>query len=153
MSEPTSRLKLIACLVAAALCVGVGYKLAPDAKTKVETQIIERTTYLTRNTDSATATDKTKTTTFPNGTTVVETDKSKAVVSEKSHASETVKTTTATSLLPNYSLGVSAVFNPRAPLEREYQIEMSKRLWKTPFSGTLTYQTNRTIAAGVRIDF
>ena len=148
MSEPTSRLKLIVCLVAAALCVGVGYKLAPVQPAETKTVFVDKVIYK----DRVVTKDVVRTETRPDGTKIVTEEKSKDVSRQQEHEVKK-ETVTVSADTAKYSLGLGLVLDPFNPLKREYQVELGRRLWETPIWATVSYQTNKTIVLGLRVHF
>lgn len=152
------RVKASLPLLAMAL-IGWGLVVWMQTRPEVEPKerIIERTTYLDRVINQSVAADKTKTTVFPNGTKVIETDKSKTLVVEREQlkAVDNQRTSTAYSK-PKYSVGLSVGRKADKNILTQsnlYNIELGYRLMESPIWLTTNVSTDRTILLGARFDF
>ncbi len=109
--------------------------------------------------------DIVKTVTKPDGTTIVTVSKVdvksdektkeqiKEIIDEKTveHIQEKELSHTAPSLSrSSYSFGVSIILDYQKPLDREYEFQISRRLWVTPVWGSVSINTQKELELGIR---
>lgn len=143
-----NRLKIAGYLLAALALVGVGYKLAPVQPAKE--MIVYQDKVVVK--DRVVTKDVVRTETRPDGTKIVTTENEHST----EHTTDTDKSKTvvvSTAAQTRYSLGVGIILDPFNPLNRDYQIELGKRLWSTPLWGTFAVNTNKTIVLGIKYEF
>lgn len=99
--------------------------------------------------------DRVTTTTKPDGTKVVEVDKSQTVVTEKERSSEDTKTkiTEKVTALSKYSLGVTYRPEHLFPLAGVYGAEAGVRILQTPLWVTASFSTKREATLGLRLEW
>lgn len=142
------KLKLLGYLLAALALIGVGYKLAPVHPAKTETVFVDKVVYQ----DRVVTKDVVRTETRPDGTKIVTEEKVKDT-SRQEEREVKRETVTVSTPLTKYSIGLGLVLDPFNPLKREYQVELGKRLWTSPMWLTASYQTNKSIVLGLKLEF
>lgn len=114
-------------------------------------QIVEKTVMVDRVVTKNV--ERVKTKTLPNGIKVVEVTKTVTNATERGQTKQIRTTTSEIHVKLKYSLGVSVILDPLLPLKREYQVEISRRVFSSPFSGTLGYSTDNRFLLGLRYEF
>lgn len=149
MTEPTNgRIKLIACLVAALCCIGVGYKLAPVHPAKEVTIYVDRVVVK----DRIVTKDVVRTETRPDGTKIVTTENERST--EHTSEAEKIRQTTIVTPSPktHYSLGINLRPESIFSFKGIYTLEVGKRLWETPIWVTASGNTKKEFTLGVRVE-
>lgn len=148
-------MKVYAALVAVALA---GWGLffyqrnqVPAIQTVTIDKIVEKQVFVDRIVNK----DVIRTETRPDGTKIVTVDKSAESTHTNEHVDETVKSrqVVVNTPLTKYSLGVSAIFDYRVPLKRDYRVELGRRLLDSPLWGTVSIDSKKDITLGIRYDF
>lgn len=143
-----NKFKIAGYLLAVLALIGVGYKLAPVNPAETKTVFVDRVVVK----DRILTKDVVRTETRPDGTKIItQTAEHATEHSSDTDKSKTVVVSTATPT--HYSLGVGLLLNPFNPLKRGYQVELGKRLWDSPFWGTVTVSTRHEFTVGVRVEF
>lgn len=143
-----NKLKIAGYLLAALALIGVGYKLAPVHPAKevivYQDRVVVKDRIVTK--------DVVRTETRPDGTKIVTTENEHST----EHSTDTDKSKTvvvSTAAQTHYSLGIGVILDPFNPLNREYQVELGRRLWDSPFWGTISVNTQKELTVGIRVEF